>query len=134
MDNELPKNPFLSGIDSSISPHSAVEFYSVNLITGSESWADGNFQKAIVVRETPDKQLNSNCCFLSSWKISGALYTIFTILLTLWNSEQKNGLLIKLFCFSSDFDETWWNCSTYTWVTITSPSFIKIKWKTKTFN
>ena len=38
------------------------------------------------------------------------LYTIFTILLTLWNSEQKNGLLIKLFCFSSDFDETWWSC------------------------
>ena len=36
---------------------------------------------------------------------------IFTILLTLWNSEQKNGLLIKLFCFSSDFDETWWSCS-----------------------
>ena len=43
------------------------------------------------------------------------LCTIFTILLTLWNSEQKNGLLIKLFCFSSDFDETWWNCSTH-WV------------------
>ena len=36
---------------------------------------------------------------------------IFTVLLTLWNSEQKNGLLIKLFCFSSDFDETWWSCS-----------------------
>ena len=42
-----------------------------------------------------------------------ALCTIFIILLTLWNSEQKNGLLIKLFCFSSDFDETWWNCSTH---------------------
>ena len=36
---------------------------------------------------------------------------IFTILLTLWNSEQKNGLLIKKICFSSDFDETWWSCS-----------------------
>ena len=36
---------------------------------------------------------------------------IFMILLTLWNSEQKNRLLIKLFCFSSDFDETWWSCS-----------------------
>ena len=35
------------------------------------------------------------------------LCTIFTILLTLWNFEQKYGLLIKLFCFSSDFDETW---------------------------
>ena len=23
----------------------------------------------------------------------------------------ENGLLIKLFCFSSDFDETWWSCS-----------------------
>ena len=33
-----------------------------------------------------------------------ALCTIFTILLTLWNSEHKNWLLIKLFCFSSDFD------------------------------
>ena len=42
---------------------------------------------------------------------SRTLCTIFTILLTLWNSEQKNGLLIKLFCFSSDFDETWWSCS-----------------------
>ena len=40
-----------------------------------------------------------------------ALCMIFTILLTLWNSEQKNRLLIKLFCFSSDFDETWWSCS-----------------------
>ena len=24
----------------------------------------------------------------------------------------KNGLLINLFCFSSDFDETWWSCRT----------------------
>ena len=40
-----------------------------------------------------------------------ALCTIFTILLTLWNSEQKMSyILIKLFCFSSDFDETWWSC------------------------
>ena len=39
------------------------------------------------------------------------LCMIFTILLTLWNSEQINGLFIKLFCFSSDFDETWWSCS-----------------------
>ena len=31
-----------------------------------------------------------------------ALCTILTILLTLWNCEQKNGLLIKLFYFSSD--------------------------------
>ena len=37
---------------------------------------------------------------------------IFTILPTLWNSEQKNGLLIELFWFSSDFDEIWWSCST----------------------
>ena len=40
-----------------------------------------------------------------------SLYMIFTILLTLCNAEQKNRLLIKLFCFSSDFDETWWSCS-----------------------
>ena len=46
-----------------------------------------------------------------SRKWPDALCTIFTILLTLWNSEQKNGLLIKLFRFSSDFDETWWSCS-----------------------
>ena len=39
-----------------------------------------------------------------------ALCTIFTILLTLWNSKQKNGLLIKRFCFSFNFDETWWSC------------------------
>ena len=42
-----------------------------------------------------------------------ALCRIFTVLLSLWNSEQKNGLIIKLFCFSSDFDETWWNCRTH---------------------
>ena len=35
-----------------------------------------------------------------------ALCTIFTILLTLWNSEQKSGLLIKRFCFFIWF---WWN-------------------------
>ena len=42
-----------------------------------------------------------------------ALCTIFMILLTLWNSEQKNGLLKLTFfvCLSSDFDETWWSCS-----------------------
>ena len=37
--------------------------------------------------------------------------TIFTILLSLWNFEQNTRLLIKLFCFSFDFDETWWHCS-----------------------
>ena len=42
-----------------------------------------------------------------------ALCKIFTIRLTLWNFEQKNGLLIKLFCFLSNFDESWWNCSTH---------------------
>ena len=47
---------------------------------------------------------------VSKNRVSGQC-TIFTILLTLWNSEQKNGLLIKLFCFSSDCDETWWSCS-----------------------
>ena len=51
-----------------------------------------------------------------------ALYMIFTILLILWNSEQKNRILKKLFCFSSNFDKT-----------TTSPSFIKIRWKTKSF-
>ena len=35
-----------------------------------------------------------------------ALCTIFMILLTLWNSKQKNGLLIKLFLFFIWF---WWN-------------------------
>ena len=34
------------------------------------------------------------------------LCTIFMILLTLWNSEQKNGLLIKKNCF---FIRFWWN-------------------------
>ena len=44
---------------------------------------------------------------------AAALCMIFTILLTLWNSEQKNGVLINIFfCFSCDFDETWWwSCS-----------------------
>ena len=45
---------------------------------------------------------------LVQWKCVYVLCTICTILLTLWNSELKNGLLIKLFYFSSDFDETWW--------------------------
>ena len=38
------------------------------------------------------------------WKCN--IRTIFTILLTLWNSEKKNGLLIKLFLFFIWF---WWN-------------------------
>ena len=49
--------------------------------------------------------------FHSKSRLTLALCTIFTILLALWNSEQKNGLSVKLFCFSSDFDETWWSCS-----------------------
>ena len=44
---------------------------------------------------------------LDRGSLGKALCMIFTILLTLCNSEQKNGLLIKLFCFSSYFDETW---------------------------
>ena len=44
---------------------------------------------------------------------SKALCTIFTILQTLWNSEQKNGLLIILFGLLSHFNETFWNCSTH---------------------
>ena len=39
-----------------------------------------------------------------------ALCTIFIILLTLWNSEWKKWLSIF---FSSDFDETWSNCSAH---------------------
>ena len=54
-----------------------------------------------------------SCLLNIMYRHTRALCTIFTILLTLWNSEHKNGLLIKLFCFSSDFDETWWNCSTH---------------------
>ena len=30
-----------------------------------------------------------------------------------WKTHVLNGLLIKLFCLSSDFDETWWSCSTH---------------------
>ena len=44
---------------------------------------------------------------LLSHSLGKPLCKNFTILLTLLNSEQKNMLLIKLFCFSSDFDETW---------------------------
>ena len=54
-------------------------------------------------------RIGSNCSPPSPYL---PLYTIFTFLLTLWNSEKKNGLFKKLFCFSTDFDETWWNCST----------------------
>ena len=31
----------------------------------------------------------------------------------------KNLLLKKLFCFSSDFDETWWSCSTHVYYNLT---------------
>ena len=77
---------------------------------------EGNWTTYIAqqVRNMPLKNRTSSLC------------TIFMILLTLWNSEQKNRLFTKLFfCFSSDFDETWWSCST--------PGFIKIRWKTKKF-
>ena len=60
-------------------------------------WGTRIFYRSLLCCPTLDK--NTSQC------------TIFTILLTLWNSEQKNGPLIKLFCFSSDFDETWWSCS-----------------------
>ena len=43
-----------------------------------------------------------------------------------WFKNTKNGPLINLFCFSSNFDETWWSCSTPM-----CTSFIKIGWKTK---
>ena len=47
--------------------------------------------------------------------MQGGSYTMYdfhnsTDTLKFWT---ENGLLIKLFCFSSDFDETWWNCSTH---------------------
>ena len=55
------------------------------------------------------------CNISNNQECAMALCTIFTILQTLWNSEQKKGLLIELFYFSFDFDETWWNCFTQ-WV------------------
>ena len=61
-----------------------------------------------------EKYFMKFCEFWASyrkWDPQRALCTIFTILLTLWNSELKNGLLIKLFCFLSDLDETWRSCS-----------------------
>ena len=66
--------------------------------------------------------VSSSCCTITSKAKNQRFENFFlhiarsfATLLTLWNSEQKNGLLIKLFCFTSDFDETGWNCSTY-WV------------------
>ena len=63
---------------------------------------------------TEKRAINKSFFGLDFFKFSGplSLCMIFTILLRLWNSEQKNGLLIKR-CFSSDFDETWRNCSTH---------------------
>ena len=71
-----------------------------------------NFQSQAVCTTTATCALMLQTMFRPDGEMP-ALCTIFTILLTLWNSEQKNVLLIKLFCFSSDFDETWWNCSTH---------------------
>ena len=67
-----------------------------------EMW--GNFSKGHHILDERSLMRNS---------LVAPLCTIFTILLTLWNSEQKNRPLRKLFCFSSDFNETWWGCSTH---------------------
>ena len=56
-----------------------------------------------------------------------SLCTIFTILLTLWNSEPKKLLKIKLFGFSSDFDETWWSCSIHMYYKFTKFHQIRMK-------
>ena len=48
-----------------------------------------------------------------------------------WVKNSKNVLLVKLFCFYSDFDENWWGCRFM--CTITSPSFFKIGINTKKF-
>ena len=70
-------------------------------------------------------------CKKSCQKGCTALCTIFMILLTLWNSEQKNGLLIKLFVFHSILLKFGKIVVHNAWVTTTSPSFIKIRWKKK---
>ena len=49
-----------------------------------------------------------------------------------WIKNSKNGLLLNLFGFSSDFDETLWSCRlTVHMCTTTSTSLIKIELKTK---
>ena len=40
---------------------------------------------------------------------------------------NKNGLLIKLFCFWSYFDETWWDCSTHAYYNLTKFHQSRIK-------
>ena len=63
-----------------------------------------------------------------------ALYTIFTILLTVWKSDQKNGLLVKLFYFHLILMKLGEVIVHMGMGTTTSPSFIKIGWKTKKFS
>ena len=97
----------------------------VSKITWLDSSSTHHFQKKILILSRVEKwyqnlqqerklhvcKMNTYLQFLSNTYngegIFGfALCTIFTILLILWNSEQKNGLLIKLFMF---FIRFWWN-------------------------
>ena len=51
----------------------------------------------------------------------------------LWNSKQKNGLLIKLSCLISDLMKLDEVVVTHAMCTIISTSFIKIRLKTRKF-
>ena len=44
----------------------------------------------------------------------------------------ENGQLVKLFCFSSNFDETWWNCTSQ-WVLQLHQVLWKLDEKQKSF-
>ena len=78
----------------------------IDTYSNKASTFDGQGQQHITV------DIQSKCWGgTKTWPATSALCTILTILLTLWNSEQKNRLLInKTFLF-----------------------FIKIRWKTKKF-
>ena len=79
----------------------------------NQTWSNGHFTLKKIIKYTFQSISNVVCIVLLSTYIYLPLCMIFTILLTLWNSEPKKLLKIKLFCFSSDFDATWWSCSTH---------------------
>ena len=80
---------------------SQVKLWIINTQCSEKSEQKCNFEEVTLLHQRlkATKKWNG----LKGFVEYGSLCTIFIILLTLWNSEQKNGLLIKLFCFSFDF-------------------------------
>ena len=53
------------------------------------------------------------CCLSFRARSSKSELSKISELTNRWIKNSKNVLLIKLFCFYSDCDETWWSCNTH---------------------